>query len=140
LAHEAFSGDALNVKNININPGGKQCLLRPTIIPLNNPPPSDGMIDDCGLVQLMVYPDDHPDPKLRGKAKGIKAVLQERHSVWELLVAVAGGKESRVKGICGIYRASQGEKKTDSPEWPHKNKQRERLYLRMNIGCTRIQY
>jgi len=80
--HEAFSGDALNLKNININPSGKQCLLRPTIVLLNNLPPSDVQIDNHGLAQLMVYPDDHLDPKLHRKAKGINAVLQEQHSVW----------------------------------------------------------
>jgi len=35
-----------------------------------------------GQTQKMVYPDDHLDPGLRGKAKGMKAVLQER-GLWD---------------------------------------------------------
>ncbi len=38
-AHEAFADDALNVRNMNVKPGGKQRKLRNTIIPFNNPPP-----------------------------------------------------------------------------------------------------
>jgi hypothetical protein len=45
----------------------------------------------------MVYPDSHPDPQLAGKPKGMKAVLQERESVWDELVDKCGGK---VVGKC----------------------------------------
>ncbi|KIJ39674.1 hypothetical protein M422DRAFT_136398, partial [Sphaerobolus stellatus SS14] len=73
-ADEAFVSDSLNVKNMNINPGGKQWCLHSTQIPFNNPPPAPGQ------VQSIVYPADHPDPKLCGTLKGIKAVLKERTS------------------------------------------------------------
>ena len=43
--HEGFAKDALNVKNMNVNPGGAQAKLRCTIIPLNNPPPHPGQPD-----------------------------------------------------------------------------------------------
>jgi hypothetical protein len=42
-----------------------------TIIPLTNPVPRDGKTDTCGHSQTMVYPFDHPDTNLTGKAKGM---------------------------------------------------------------------
>lgn len=63
-AHEAFAPDSLNVKNMNINPGGKQRSLHSTIIPLNNCPPTPGDLDTRSQVQLMVYPANHPTPEL----------------------------------------------------------------------------
>ncbi|KIJ43854.1 hypothetical protein M422DRAFT_169388, partial [Sphaerobolus stellatus SS14] len=109
-AHEAFAENSLNVKNMNINPGGKQRCLHPTTIPLNNPPPLAGEEDTRGKPQLMVYGNDHPDPKLRGKPKGIKVILQERISVWRELVKAAGGNLTKVIGICKICKASQVER------------------------------
>ena len=44
-AHEGLAADALNVNNMNVNPGGKQKPLRNTTIPLNNPPPKPGQTD-----------------------------------------------------------------------------------------------
>lgn len=38
-AHEGLAEDALNINNMNINPGRKQTHLRDTIIPLSNPLP-----------------------------------------------------------------------------------------------------
>jgi len=38
----------------------------------------------------MVYPDDHPDPKLCGQAKGMKQVLIKQEIIWEILVSKAG--------------------------------------------------
>ena len=35
-AHEGYAEDALNINNMNINPGRKQRKLRDTIIPCNN--------------------------------------------------------------------------------------------------------
>jgi hypothetical protein len=81
FAHEGLAMDALNVNNMNVNLGVKQRHLRTTVIPMNNPPPKPGCIDTWGQTQTMVYPEDHPDPKLQGKPKGMKAVLQERESV-----------------------------------------------------------
>jgi len=37
--HNAQAPDALNVNNMNINPGGKQTHFHDTVIPLSNPPP-----------------------------------------------------------------------------------------------------
>src|SRR5258705_516716 len=42
---EGFTVNALNLKNMNVNPGEKQKLLQDTIIPLNNPPPQPGKFD-----------------------------------------------------------------------------------------------
>jgi hypothetical protein len=48
LAYEGFANDALNVNNMNMNPGGKQQHLCDTIIPLNNPLPKPGHPDTRG--------------------------------------------------------------------------------------------
>ena len=106
--HEALANDALNIKNMNIKLGGKQCHLHPTVIPLNNPPPN-GQWDTCGDVQVFLYPLDHPDPGLRGKPKGIRAILMERTSAWDALCD-ASGSEKHVKNICSMCKASQVEK------------------------------
>ena len=81
-AHEGFAEDALNVNSMNLHPGGKQKRLRNTIIPLKNPDPVSSEEDTRGKVQYMCFPEDHEDPQLRGEPKGIKAVLEERTSVW----------------------------------------------------------
>ena len=108
-AHEALSEDALNVKNMNIKPGGKQAKLRNTTIPMNNLGPKPGAVDMRGQQQSLVYAADHPDPDLHGKAKGIRAVLKERTSVWDAICEAAGG-EKRVKNVCIGCKASQMEK------------------------------
>ena len=82
----AHKGLALNVNNMNVNPGGQQKHLGSTIIPLSNPPPKPGQPDTCGWGQALSYPANHPDPNLQGKAKGLKAVLQERVSVCDTMV------------------------------------------------------
>ena len=53
--HKAFSDNALNVKRMNVKPGGAQAIMQETIW--------------NGKPQAMVYPD--------GTAKGMKAVLEE---------------------------------------------------------------
>ena len=68
---------------MNLCPGGKQKKLCNTIIPLNNPEPAPGEEDTCGKVQHMCFPEDHEDPQLQGQPKEIKAVLEERKSVWD---------------------------------------------------------
>ncbi|KAI5116463.1 hypothetical protein M0805_006723 [Coniferiporia weirii] len=107
-AHKAFAGDALNVNNMNVNSGGKQSMLRDTIIPLNNPPPKINAQDTRGLAQSMVYPTDHPDADLRGKPKGMVQVLRERESVWDKLSEEFGNK--RVVGVCANCKLSQKKK------------------------------
>jgi len=79
--HEGFAENALNVYNMNVNPGNKQRQLRDTVIPFSNPDPTPGEEDTCGQVQKMCFPDDHHKLELRGKPKGMKIVLQERKSV-----------------------------------------------------------
>jgi hypothetical protein len=76
-AHEGPAPDALNVNRMNINPGGKQTLMRDTIIPMSNPPPKPSQQDTRGCSQSLVYPVDHPDPTLAGKEKGMRVVMQE---------------------------------------------------------------
>ena len=107
-AHEGLATDALNVNNMNVNPGGKQRHLRTTVIPETNPPPKPGCTDTRGQTQTMVYPEDHPDPKLQGKPKGMKAVLQERESVWDELTRRCGSKAP--VGKCGGCSKSQAKK------------------------------
>ena len=106
-AHEGLAVDALNVNNMNVNAGGKQKLLRTTTIPATNPPPKPGCLDTRGLVQEMVYLSTHPDPELRGKAKGMKAVLQEWELVWDELNTRCNGK---VVGKCKCCKKSQTKK------------------------------
>jgi len=59
-----YAPDALIVHKMNLNPGGKQPLMRATTF--NSTP------------QEMVFPPDHDVESLRGKAKGLKVVLEER--------------------------------------------------------------
>jgi hypothetical protein len=67
-SHGAFAADALNARAMNVNPGGKQPIMRDTIF--------------NEQVQHMVFPDNYPDPSLRGKPKGMRFVLQERQ-LWK---------------------------------------------------------
>ena len=106
-AHEGFADDALNVNNMNVNHGGKQRKLRDTVIPLNNPDPVRGEEDTRGQVQKMCFPDDHPNPKLRGQPKGIKVVLQERKSVWDEYTARCEGRDAKPVGKCKSCSKSQ---------------------------------
>lgn len=39
-AHGAFAKDALNAKEMNVQPRGKQCKMHDTLIPADNPNPS----------------------------------------------------------------------------------------------------
>ena len=83
-----------------------------TYIPLlfhlhNDPAPKPGQHDMCGMVQDMVYPQDHPTPELRGQLKGMKVVLQEQVSVWDELSLRCGGK---VVGKCKKCTKSQTKK------------------------------
>ncbi|CCI11631.1 unnamed protein product [Albugo candida] len=68
-SHAAFAGDALVAKRMYLGPGGKQPKMRPTTYGDNVP-------------QSMVYSDDYENEELRGKPKGIKAVLSER-GLWQ---------------------------------------------------------
>ncbi|CAB5391009.1 unnamed protein product [Rhizophagus irregularis] len=63
-SHAKLADDTLNAANMNLNPGGKQPIMRDTIF--------------NGQIQSMVFPNDYPDKNLRGKPKGMKLILQER--------------------------------------------------------------
>jgi hypothetical protein len=107
-AHEGYAEDALNISNMNINPGGKQKKMRDTIIPLDNPDPAPGEEDTRGRLQRMCFPDDHSDPKLRGQAKGVKAVLQERKSVWDKFISECNARKTKkMVGKCSSCTKSQ---------------------------------
>ena len=61
--HAAYGSDALLISQMNMNPGGKQALMK-----------NDWFIQEGEkVVQTMVFPDDHP--KFPGQAKGMKQVL-----------------------------------------------------------------
>ncbi|KAF4648088.1 hypothetical protein FOL46_003355, partial [Perkinsus olseni] len=64
--HCKFAEDALNVRKMNVKPGGKQPKMR------------DGWFWKAGKrqTQTMVYPDDHPE--YPGQAKGLRQVCVER--------------------------------------------------------------
>ena len=100
-AHAAFAKDALNSKEMNVKPGGRQQLMRDTLIPMDNPHP-----ELHGKPQAMVFPSDlpphHPDFKLCGQAKGMLRVLEE-HGLVSILQAANGGK---VVGECQTCRLS----------------------------------
>jgi hypothetical protein len=108
-SHEAMAPDSLNVNRMNVNPGGKQTRMHDTIIPLSNPPPEPAQPDVRGQLQSMVYPDNHLDPALAGKAKGMRAVLQERGSVWTRLCRENRG-ENKVVGKCRTCGLSAAKK------------------------------
>ena len=75
-AHGAFAADALNAKEMNVNPGAQQCHMHSMIIPHDNPD-----TNLCGQVQNMVFPTDlpsaHPHYAFHEKPKGMRVVLQE---------------------------------------------------------------
>ncbi|KAG1815092.1 uncharacterized protein BJ212DRAFT_1447403 [Suillus subaureus] len=135
LAHEGLAPDALNINNINIGPGGKQKSLHDTIIPLSNPPPKPGHLDTCGVPQTLIYPSLHPNEKLAGKPKGMRAVLEERESVWDeyierlqgrrVVAAEAEGEpdevESEADNWCCIFKvlSLQEDFATEKPMLQH---------------------
>jgi hypothetical protein len=52
-AHSAYVKDALNSKDMNVHPGGKQCRMHATLIPQDNPD-----LEKWGKPQSMVFLDD----------------------------------------------------------------------------------
>ena len=111
--YEGFMQDALNVNNINVNPGNNQRRLHDTVIPLNNPVNAHGKEDMCGQVQKMCFPDDHPNPELRGKPKGIKVVQQECKSVWDKYTKLCKEHGIKVVRKCKSCTKSQTCKDTE---------------------------
>ena len=107
-AHEAFAKDALNINKMNVKPGGKNVpSMHNTVIPWTNPDPPPGVPDSRGSIQSMNYPIDYHNETLRGKPKGILAVLRERTNVWAELERRTGGK---VPGICHNCSLSQAKR------------------------------
>ena len=106
-AHEGFAEDSLKVKKMNVNPAKKQSRLRDTIIPLSNPDPAPGEEDTRGRIQHMCFPADHPDPNLRDKPKRIRAVLEERKSVWDRFTTICRECGKKVVGKCAACTKSE---------------------------------
>ena len=102
-AHGAFAPNALNAKDMNVKPGGKQRIMPDTIIPLNNPHP-----DLHGKPQQMVFPTDllpnDPNFPYRGQPKGMRQILDERGLI--LVLAAANGGKYPV-GECQFCKASR---------------------------------
>jgi hypothetical protein len=110
-AHEGYAEDALNINNMNINPGGKQKKMHDTMIPRSNPDPAPGEEDTRGQIQKMCFPDSHNDPDLCRKAKGMRAVLQEWKSVWDKLISASKAcGEMKIVGKCSSCAKSQVKK------------------------------
>jgi hypothetical protein len=105
-AHEGFAEDALNVNTMNVHPARSQRPMCDTIIPLNNPDPAPGEEDTCGQIQQMCFPEDHEDLALRGKPKGMRAVLQERKSVWDKFSAINKARGTNLIGRCASCKKS----------------------------------
>lgn len=84
--HAAYSQDALVASRMNMNPGGKQAVMR------------DGWFfrDGVRLSQPMVYPPDHPVERLQSQPKGLRAVLQERN-LWQANLRITCPEESKVE-------------------------------------------
>jgi len=70
--HGAMAKDALNVSKMNVNPGGKQSLMRSTVYGTNQ------------AFQSMVFSSDHPI--YPNQAKGMKQILIERGLYYEGLI------------------------------------------------------
>jgi hypothetical protein len=59
----------------------------------------------------MCFPDSHNDPDLCGKAKGMRAVLQEWKSVWDkLILASKAHSKMKIVGKCSSCTKSQVKK------------------------------
>ena len=92
-SHKVLASDVLNVNNMNVHPGEKQTRMCNTIIPLNNPPPKDGMVNIWGHIHPMVFPEDHLDPKLAHQAKGMLAISKEQELMYDWLVQECGSEK-----------------------------------------------
>jgi hypothetical protein len=73
--HEAFAKDALIVSRMNVNPGGKQSLMRDTTF-VDASQRHLPVEEQIQVHQTMVFPSNHPN--FPSMAKGMVVVLQER--------------------------------------------------------------
>ena len=87
--HSMYASDALIAHKMNLNPGGKQPLMRATTF--------------NGTRQEMVYPLNYHVESLRGKAKGLKVVLEER-GLWPGGRLLAKCKEECRRDDCCAQR------------------------------------
>ncbi|KAG2753861.1 hypothetical protein P692DRAFT_201705046, partial [Suillus brevipes Sb2] len=91
--------------DVNVNPGGKQQAMRDTVIPLTNPPPKPGQLDTRGMPQKLVYPNTHPDLRLRGKPKGMKAAMGQEDMLSDNDISQAEEVEAAPESEwCCMYR------------------------------------
>jgi len=95
---------------MNVGHRKKQRKLCDTVIPLSNPEPAPGEEDTCSQVQKMSFPDGHPNPELRGQAKGIKNILQEHKSIWNEYTMICVERGTRLVGKCTPCSKSQTQK------------------------------
>ena len=104
-AHGAFAKDALNTKEMNVKPGGKQRAMHDTLIPMDNP-----NLSLRGQVQTMVFPANlppgHPDHAFRGQPKGMQRVLEER-GLLSVLEMANNGKAVGECQTCKLSREAQ---------------------------------
>jgi len=104
-AHGAFAKDALNARDMNVKPGGKQRTMHDTYIPMDNPYP-----ELRGQRQTMNFAGDlapdHPYFEFRGQPKGMQRVLEERGLI-SVLKAANGGKAVGECQTCKLSREAQ---------------------------------
>ena len=102
LAHRAFAKDALNTKEMNVKPGGKQRAMHDTLIPMDN---LNLLLR--GQVQTMVFPANlspgHPDHAFHGQPKGMQQVLEEQG----LLSVLELANNGKVVGECQTCKLSR---------------------------------
>jgi len=100
-AHGAFAKDALNSKEMNVNPGGKQCPLHSMLIPQDNPD-----LAKHGKPQSMIVPEDllkyDPNYQYHGQPKGMHIFLEEQGLI-SLFKEANGGK---IVGECKFFKSS----------------------------------
>ena len=105
LAHGAFTKDALNAKDMNVRPGGKQHLMHNTSILVDN-----SNLELHGKWQMMVFlsdlPPHHPDFALHGQGKGMHHVLEE-HGLISVLQVANGRKAVGECQTCKMSHEAQ---------------------------------
>ena len=101
-AHGAYAKDALNSKEMNVNPRGKQRHMHSTFIPHDNPDP-----EKHGKPQSMVFSDDlaasDPNYRYRGQPKGMHIILEERG----LITFLKAANKGKLVGECKFCKSSR---------------------------------
>ena len=97
--HEGYADNALNIKSMNINPGGKQKKLQDTRIPLNNPGPAPGeedthrhtiqsIIEDAGHICLFYHGFTASLMQLRC-SEDMQSFVHVSHAAWSFISSFA---------------------------------------------------